>query len=334
MMSSANSIIVLGGEEKPDSEKDEWHRFGQAKAVKINFSTGDLIAEATYCSPKEVCPDERPSVLFKSGTLAGGRLYACTQTEVLILNPGNFAVERIWSHPCLNDVHHVLPDEDGGFFVVVTGLDLVVQVNQAGEIVREWSTLANEAPFTRFDRQTDYRKVPTTKPHQTHPNFAFRLDGNLWVTRFHPRDALCLTADRPTLPVAVEGPHDGNVSGGKVYFTTVDGHLVVIDPNAPAQPEIYDLNTFGAFDAPLGWCRGLKFLDGDRVLVAFSRLRHTKFADNLRWLKKRVMAIKGDDSVHIPPEPTGIRCFNLKTGKQEKFLNLEKFGMNAIFSVL
>ncbi|MCA8926793.1 MAG: hypothetical protein KDC18_01900 [Alphaproteobacteria bacterium] len=333
-MTANTSIFVLGGEEKPKSEKEEWHRFTHAKVLRVNCANGDLTGESTYRSPPEVCPEERASILFKSGTLAGGRLYACTQTEVLILNPDDFAVERTWSHPCLNDVHHVLPDGQGGFYVVVTGLDLVIHVDAAGEIDREWSTVPGEAPFTRFDRQTDYRKVPTTKPHRTHPNFAFRLDGLLWVTRFFPRDAICVTADAPNLPVGVEGPHDGLVREGKVHFTTVDGHIVVVDPSAPDRPTVYDLNTFGAFDAPLGWCRGLKFLDDDRILVGFSRLRRTKFADNLRWLRKRITNMKADTNIYVAPEPTGIRCFNIKTKKQEFFLNLEQYGMNAIFSIL
>ncbi|MEX0827630.1 MAG: hypothetical protein WD005_01630, partial [Haliea sp.] len=58
-----------------------------------------------------------------------------------------------------------MPDGEGGFYVVVTGLDTVIRVNATGKIVNEWSAVSGELPFERFDRDTDYRKIASTKPH-------------------------------------------------------------------------------------------------------------------------------------------------------------------------
>jgi len=333
-MLESDEVLVVGGVEKKDRGQEEWHRFGGARIFRLDCRTHEVVQHQEYVSPPSVCPDENPSILFKSGTRDGGRLYLCTQTEVLIMRADDFSIEHIWTHACLNDVHHVMPDGEGGFYVVVTGLDLVIRVDSAGQIVNEWSAVPGELPFARFDRDTDYRKIASTKPHTTHPNFVFRLDGDLWVTRFHTRDALCLSANRQSLAIDVEGPHDGVIFEGKVYFTTVDGHVVVIDPKFPETKQVFNLNTFGRFGGPLGWCRGLKVLDNDRVLVGFSRLRPTKFSENLRWVRSQISALQNYRRVHIPPAPTSIRCFNLNKGSQEYWVNLERYGMNVIFSVL
>ncbi len=93
-----------------------------------------------------------------------------------------------------------------------------MEVTPEGEILREWSVIGEDT-WARFSRQIDYRKVPTTKPHRSHPNFAFLLEGDIWTTRCDQKDAICLTgrAHRPTryspaaLPVFSRSKH-GNIS--------------------------------------------------------------------------------------------------------------------------
>lgn len=61
----------------------------------------------------------------------------------------------------------------------------------------------------------------------SHPNHVFELDGEVWVTRFEQRDAICLTTSSPRTDIAAQRSHDGYLFGDRVYFTTVDGHVVI-----------------------------------------------------------------------------------------------------------
>ncbi len=81
--------------------------------------------------------------------------------------------------------------------------------------------------WQRFSRDIDYRKVASTKPHQSHPNYAFQLGGDVWVTRLYQRDAVCLTDSGKRINIALELPHDGVVRGKEIYFTLVDGRVAL-----------------------------------------------------------------------------------------------------------
>ena len=75
------------------------------------------------------------------------------------------------------------PGADGTVLVADTGLDLVVEVSLQGEVLREWSVLEDDT-WQRFSRAIDYRKVPETKPHKSHPNHVFRLGDEITKSRF------------------------------------------------------------------------------------------------------------------------------------------------------
>ncbi len=74
--------------------------------------------------------------------------------------------------------------------------------------------------------------------------------------------------------------------GDEVWFTTTNGHIVVVDgPNRRLKRDI-DLNQIEhpLADAQLGWCRGLR-IDGRFAYVGFSRLRPTKFREFASWVR-------------------------------------------------
>ena len=185
---------------------EEWQSCDLASIIEIDAETNESTAQVQYVSPPEACPDELPAILFKSASIRGNNLYTCTSTEVLIYELPSFRLQHYISLPCFNDLHHVYPTSRGTLLVVVTGLDLVLEIEISGKVVREWSVLGDD-PWARFSRQTDYRKVPTTKPHKSHPNHAFELDGEVWVTRLQQRDAICLTKSGPRIDIAVQRPH-------------------------------------------------------------------------------------------------------------------------------
>lgn len=301
--------------------------WGGGLVVEVDLTNGEVSQRAHYLSPPEVCAvEENPSIVFKAGTLVGDRLYVCTQTELLIYAVPSFEQVGYVTLPRFNDVHHVRPTAHGTLMVANTGLDTVVEVSPDGEVRREWSVLGEDV-WARFSQDVDYRRVATTKPHHAHPNFVFEVAGEYWVTRFIQRDAICLTRPGGRIPIEGAPNHDGEVLGHRVYFTSVDAHVVIADVETQRVERVIDLNAIGDSDRPLGWCRGLAVLDEDHVAVGFSRLRPTKFRENVRWLKHKL----GGSGMGLAP--TRIAVFDLKHGKLCWERDLEPAGMNIVFSV-
>src|SRR5579862_4058509 len=136
----------------------EWNYYRKALILRLQTDTKKADVVVDYESGSDCCPAESPSILFKSSTLAGDKLYACTQTEILVYQLPEFKLLHYISLPCFNDVHHVTPTPQGNLLVADTGLDLVLEIDITGNILREWSAIGEET-WKRFSRDVDYRKV-------------------------------------------------------------------------------------------------------------------------------------------------------------------------------
>ncbi len=172
--------------------EEEWNLYESALILKLNTESGAVETCVEHKTRGEARAQEHSSSIFKSGTLVGDILYACTNTEILVFKVPQFQLVNYVSLPCFNDVHHVTPSCDGSLLAVSTGLDMVVRFTPDGQLLQEWSVL-QQPPWQRFSPAIDYRKVESTKPHQSHPNFIFELNHDVWVTRLAQRDAICLT---------------------------------------------------------------------------------------------------------------------------------------------
>ena len=318
-------LYVTGGKQRPVGLRhpEEWVLFERGVILRVDPESGSVDRCVDYVSPSEVCA-EGSSITFEGGVLAGDTLYTCTRTEALVYRLPEFSLLARVSLPCFNDVHHVRPTKEGNLMVTSTGLDMVVEVTLDGKILREWGVLG-DSPWIRFSRDIDYRKVPTTKPHVGHPNFTFFLNDELWVTRCMQHDAVCLTRPGGRIGVDINYCHDGEVYGGKIYFTVVDGRVVIVDAETLVTDRIIDLNKIdNPGNATLGWCRGLGMLDERHVWVGFTRLRETRFKENVRWVRQ---FIKGEE------KPTHIALYDLVGQKRLFEVNLEPHGMHVIFGV-
>jgi hypothetical protein len=321
-----SELYVFGGALRPTLFKElpEWNFYKKALiiSVKPEAKTADVLVE--YVSPPDACPEELPTILFKSGTISGDKLYVCTPTEVLVYQIPGFELLHYVSLPCFNDLHHVRPTPEGNILVVNTGLDMVLEVTPQGKILREWSVI-EEDTWKRFSREKDYRRVPETKPHKSHPNHVFLLDDEVWVTRFDHRDAISLTRPGRRIDIAVQRPHDGYVVGEWIYFTTVDGHLVIANRHSLKVDEVVDLNTI---DNPqqriLGWCRGIAVMENNKVWVGFTRIRSTRFKENLLWAKH---------GFERRAKPTHVALYDLTSKKCLDEIDLEPYGLAVLFSV-
>lgn len=325
----SSRVIVTGGRQRRDAlDQPEWFSFKSGLAIVVDLETGDVRPLVEYVTRAELCPAEQPSTVFKAGSIKDHQLYVCTQTEILRYSLADFSRTGHWSYPWLNDVHHVLPKDDGGLLVANTGLDQVLELSQAGDVLGQWSFGAVPT-WERFDPGTDYRRVATTKPHDSHPNFLFESDGHYWVTRFEQKDAVALDAPDLRMAIDQERPHDGIVRDHCVYFTTVDGHVIVFDASSRRRKRIIDLNTLVKSSDSLGWCRGLHIPDDRHAWVGFSRFRPTKFREAVSWVKH------GFEKVGTyAMAPTRIALFDLKDERLIREIDLEPAGLNAVFSIL
>jgi hypothetical protein len=263
-----------------------------------------------------------PSHVFKAATILKNTAYLCTNTEVLLCDVPGFSIRKVISLPCFNDLHHAVPSPWGSIFVAVTGLDAVAEITPEGELIRLVSVLGG-SPWDRFSPDEDYRKVPTTKPHQSHPNFLFFAQSKLWVTRFHQGDAIPVD-DKIRKPIIVDtvGIHDGEVLGDTIRFTTVSARLIDINMITNKRAVI-DLAMLHGQNLPLGWCRGLHS-EGDTAWVGFTRIRPTRLRQNINWIRH------GRDNKQLP---TRISFYDLTKLTLVREINLESTDMNAVFSI-
>ena len=328
---TGGALWVVGGEQRVQFYKiQEWAMFRKALVLRVDEG-GRVERALEYESPPEHCPEGIPSHVFKSATFQGDTAYLCTQTEVLICDLPGFAIRRVISLPCFNDLHHVTPAPDGRLYVAVTGLDAVAELSPEGELLSLVSVLGG-SPWDRFSPGVDYRKVPTTKPHQAHPNFVFFLDGHPWVTRFNQRDAIPLDGilnGRPPFDVGKdEGIHDGHLEGDDLYFTSVKGCVIRFNLRT-GQKALFDLNTLNEpdDDRPLGWCRGI-LPQEEGTWLGFSRLRYTTLRRNLSWIRHGFR-----ETEHHRERPTRIALYDLERSALLRQIDLEEVEMGAVFSI-
>jgi hypothetical protein len=320
-----STLYVVGGEQRAprgiSAGIADWYRFKRALILAVDVESGSVRLAAEHVSPADVCAPDEPAILFKSSSIRGDRLYACTQTEILVYKIPEFSLVGYLSLPFFNDLHHVLPTDEGTLLVAISGLDMVVELTLDGTVLHEWSAIDAD-PWERFSRTVDYRRIPTTKPHQAHPNHLFCLDGQPWATRFEQRDAICLTAPDRRIDIAIERPHDGVLKDGALYFTTVDGRIVIADPQELRVRDVKEVHA-DRRDEILGWCRGI-FVEDDAAWLGFSRIRPTKSRENVGWVLRGFRKDLG----------TRIAHYDLKTMACLKQINLEDAGLGAVFSIL
>ena len=325
-------LYVLGGRERKlglsePTPKDEWYLYESALILEVDTGSGTVRVCVEYQSPPEARAGRQQAAHFHAGAMVGNTMYTCTSTEVLIYQVPDFKQIGYISLPCFNDVHHVTPSSDGNLLVVSTGLEMVVKITPRGEILAEWGALGGD-PWARFSHDIDYRRVASTKPHVSHPNFAFELGGEVWVTRFHQHDAISLNGSSRRIKIADEGVHDGLEWGEQLLFTAVDGKIVAVNRRSLQLEQVINLRQIQDRNQQVlpAWCRGILPVDEGRIWVGFTRIRQTIFRENVRWVK--TVLREG-----IVVRPTHIALFDIVNEACLQEFNLEPHGMNAVYGI-
>ena len=125
-------LYVVGGQQRalrPISAGLDWYEFQKGLIVEVDTETGEQHVRVDYVSPPDACVADDPVVLFKSSTVEGNRLYACTQTEVVVYSLPDFERVAYVSIPLFNDLHHVRPTAAGTLLVANSGLDMVLEIS-------------------------------------------------------------------------------------------------------------------------------------------------------------------------------------------------------------
>lgn len=318
-------ILLFGGRnyDRPQT-RPIWNQFETAVVLKLR-ANGELIGRFEY-GGGPIDHEVGLSKCFKAASIVGDRIFACTNTEVLAIDPIKLSISERWSHRLFNDVHHVNRIGDH-FWVAATGIDSVLELDDKFELVKRYPVAADEV-LERFGHDADYRRVKNTKPHAAHPNFIEAWDGEVWVTNFDQCRVESLRSDRKYV-VSEFRIHDGVPARDKVWFTSVNGWVIALDPRT-GEPERWNLTPMSSAhgDRLLGWCRGIAVVDDRDVLIGFSKLRETKARENLKWIGNKLL---GQNFVRS--QPTRVARYDLARGHETWRLELDKLGMDAVFSI-
>ncbi len=302
------------------------HVLKKAEIAEIDFDKKQYFPKLTYETPAEYCTDKQPSIGFTSFSVSDEYIYIGTTTEILKLNSKTYEIESILNDRLFNDVHHVKKVNDK-YYVVNTGMDALFEFDKDFNRVDIYNCL-NKDPFYRFNENENLNKIASTKPHQCHPNHVFTINGEVWVTRFKQKDAICIHDFTKRIDIGLGFPHDGFVKGNLVYFTTVNGYVLAF--NTKTYKKEIEIKLGGQNSnktAVLGWCRGL-YVDEDCFYVGFTQLRTTKVTENLAWLKTMIKEKKIIDK----PEASRIEKYSLDGTYLDKY-ELPSDGIFTIFGI-
>ena len=320
-------FLISGGIPRTLGELMQGHAFKKAELAEIDFQRKTYIPKCTYTTPASHCSDKKPSIGFTGFCIHKETIYIATRTEILVLSFHDYSILKVINDPLFNDIHDVLI-HDGFLYVAVTGMDAVFVF----DLETHEKTIKNvlqKDPFHRFSKNLNLNKISSLKPNESHPNHIFCLNDEIWVTRLKQRDVICLNNPKKKITIDEGMPHDGFVKGNELYFTTVNGYIVIFNTKTLKKVRAIKLTGSNANkNTPLGWCRGL-YVDSCFLYVGFTQLRTTKVTENLDWVKLMV----GERRIFEKPSPTRIEKYTLEGVYVSEFI-LPKNSIYSIFSIV
>ncbi len=284
-------LLITGGKLRPNGfELGEGKYYGCAKLLKIDTTTSE-VSELLYIDKgNENSPDEHPNLEFTVGDVDHNNLWLAMDTEIRLYQYPELKLIKVFSHPSFHNVHSVAVRGDE-LYVTSTGLDTVIVLDKNSGNIKQYMNAEGKPTWHRFDKETDYRKLHSTRPHDCHPNYIFWIGNDPWVTRCTQEDAVKLTD--VSQRIAISGPekeisvHDGIVEGDYIYFTSVDSYIIVADIKQQKVVETFNISNLKGYGGLRGWCRGL-YIAGDILYVGFSRLRKTRRIEKIEWVSRLI----------------------------------------------
>jgi hypothetical protein len=224
-----------------------------------------------------------------------------------------------------NDLHFA-GSINGKKLVAITGIDHIGEIITQ-EKIRLFPVMDNGNCQPPSDNK-DYRVI-STKPHHSHPNHVFQLNGDMWATRFRQKDAICLNDPSKKINIGVARPHDGIVRQDRLYFTTVNGLILVYDTSNLRLISKHNIASLYKKFSP-GWCRGLEVID-DYAYVGFSTLRWTYSLENIKYFAKNVLSFGKKLKKNLPSR---IVKFDMRKQRIIDEMVFEGHEIGQVFSIL
>lgn len=324
------SLLITGGTLRENGfDLGEGKYYGCAKLLKLNTSTSSIEELLMVNEGNENFPETDPNLEFTVGDIDGDKLWLTTDTEVRLYQYPSMELIKTYSHPCFHNIHSVAVHGDE-LYVTSTGLDMVVVLNKIDGSVIRYHNVDGKPTWHRFSQNIDYRKLHTTRPHDSHPNYVFWVNNEPWATRCTQEDAVMLSDTTKRIdisgskrPISV---HDGIVNGDNVYFTTVDGNVVVANTGTLKVIKTIPITAMKGFGGLRGWCRGL-YISDDILYIGFSRLRRTRRLEKLAWVSR---LLSSGDTIADP----SVLAINLKHNKIIADYRIPAGTIDAIYSIL
>jgi len=326
-----STLLITGGQLRENGfDLGEGKYYGAAKLLALDTTSHSVKTLLSIDHGNDNFPDTHPNLEFTVGDVEGNALWLSMDTEIRKYSYPDLQLLCTFSHPCFHNIHSVKVRGDD-LWITSTGIDTVVVLDKESGVIKNLLNTDGKAIWHRFNEHTDYRKLHSTRPHDCHPNHIFWLDNKPWVTRCVQEDAVLL--ENPEMRIDVSGPkrpisiHDGIVRDGYIYFSTVDGSIVIADAISKRTIDVIQLSDLQGYNGLRGWCRGLYFA-GDLCYVAFSRLRKTKRIEKLEWVRR----ILNKDNRVI--EECSVICIDLKRRAMIDDFRLPLGEIDAIYSIL
>jgi len=328
----ATHAIVTGGRGLKDAGKSrksstpkrpERVRYDRGVIGVIDLTTGEITQALSYEPSTEEWDWRSQNVNFKYGTLArDGNLLVVTENEVLHVELPSFKVLATYSSPEFNDLHSV-HEFDDSWALTCTGRDLVlfmrdgqVQSQRIDTKTATWVEDPNPAVI-------DWRELHT-QPHDTHPNYLWEQDGDVWVTRGNRGD-IVRVGSHDSVSISETVTHDGSFQAGSWWATSVDGYVYELDSQQRLLRAIHVAGALEPKDLRPGWCRSVH-VGPSAIAVGFSALRPSRLRRNLEWL-----ATGGQ---YRDKAPTQIAFFDRTDETYLGSIQTEAIEMQSVFSII
>ncbi|MBW1802136.1 MAG: hypothetical protein JRJ85_15575 [Deltaproteobacteria bacterium] len=323
-MTGTENFIVTGGKRKDKSfSMNNLADSFEAGIYEIDFGEKRITRQHVESTPDDRIYTKSYSLSFRGGVIFNETLFTCTHSEIIEFDTGNFSVKKRISNRLFNDLHHVNIINDRMMFAS-TGIDRVGEFVSSDEI-KLYPVLNDLDPISD---EEDYRVI-STKPHVSHPNYVFKVGQELWATRFNQKDAVSLNNFGKKIDISAGKPHDGLIRDGRLYFTTVNGMIVVFD--LLNLNKIATLNLSSLFpDYSPGWCRGLEII-GEFAYVGFSALRWTLSLENIGFLAKNFISLGKKLRKNLPAR---IVKYNMMTQRIVDEYCFDQNEIGLIFSII
>lgn len=330
MKTNSEGLLITGGVLRPQGyDLGEGKYYGGARLLHLDTRSSHVKTLLAVDEGTPNFPAEHPNLEFTEGCSEGATLWLAMDTEIGAMptprcncrprfrTPASTISIR-W--PCAVAACSSLPRGWTWWWCCARkparcSRCYTPTANHPGTALRKTRTGARCAPRARTTA------IPTTSSGWQEP----------WVTRCTQEDAVPL--HHPDRRIDLSGAkreisvHDGVVHGGGVFFTLVDGTVVVMDAADPERPlRNIELASLPGFGGVRGWCRGLCFPAG-LAYVGFSRLRRTRDQSKLDWVRR---AVGRGETV----QQASVLAVDLQAGRIVKDYRLELGSTDAVYGIM